>query len=680
MQSNQYFAAMESGQGFLDALNTRVRKWDEWLDSSGVGQRWARVMKVYHGIRPDQGESVINSGRLLKVGKQGELTYLSSNHFRNLVQHQYVLVTSNRPAWKARAANSDHKSQVQAQLGDGVLDYYLRDKQLETNVKSPVESTLLFGEGHTFQVWNPALGEPYVTDPQTGRVVKEGDVDTWNPLPPDVIRDPAARKLALSPWRIVRFHPNKYELAERFPDQAEKILSSRPDVYESSRLRSDPTEQEECDHIPAFWLVHDRTDTLPKGRMTLFVNDAILLDGPLAYKRLPLYTMMPAPIPNMPVGYTPAFDALPIQEAINILGSSILSNQKAFAVQNVWTKPSGNLSVTQLAGGLNLLESEEKPEALQLCQTPAEVFNFRSELIGEMETIMGINAVVRGQPEANLKSGNALALVASQAVQFMSGLQGEYNLLMEALGAGTLRLLRQYAKSKRVANIIGIKNQSYQKEWTGSDLGAVDGVIVEQAPAISKTTAGNVQIADNLMQHGMLKNPQEYLQVVRTGNLDPLVEDDSAQLLLIRRENEALIAGKTVRVIVSEQHAAHAMGHLATLNSPEAKEDPGLADRVLAHVQEHLNAWRSASPEILMLTGQQPPPPMMPPGMPMQGGPGALGTPAPQGQGAPPMQNPQAPAPGMPAMPSLPQGAPEQAQAAYEQMNPQLPPAAAGVA
>lgn len=668
-----YFARLEE-QDYLAALNLKVKKWDEWLEASGVGLRWARVTKVFHGVRPDVGESMVGSGRLLQVGKQGELTYLPSNHLRNLVQHQHVLVTSNRPAWKTRAANSDHSSQVRAQLGDGILDFYLREKSMEVNLKEAVTHTLLWGEGHACQLWNPALGEPYVADPQSGRMVKEGDVDTWNPLPWDVIRDSNARALSRSPWRIVRSYVCKYDLAERFDEARAAILDTKPTNTEGTRFRSDQFEDKEADDVPVYWLLHERTDALPKGRMTLFVEGKILIDGPLAYKGLPLYTMMPSPMPGMPVGYTPTYDALPIQEAINILASSILSNQKAFAVQNIWAKPGSNTTSAQLAGSLNLIECEEEPKALQLCSTPGEVFNFRRELISEMETIMGINATVRGQPEANLKSGNALALVASQAVQFMSGLQGAYNLLMERLGSGTLRLLRQYAKTKRIANIVGIKGQAFSKEFTGADLEALDGVTVEQAPAISKTTAGNIQIADNLLQAQMLTRAEEYLQVVRTGNLDPLIEDDSAALLLVRRENESLLQGKPHMAHVAEHHANHIRGHLSLLSSPEAKADPDLVTRTLEAVQEHLALWREADPALLMLTGQQPPPP--PAGMGMPGAPVPPGGPAPEGQGAAPMQNPEAPAPGMPAMPSLPQGAPEGAQAAYEQMNPQLTPGA----
>ena len=53
-----------------------------------------------------------------------------------------------------------------------------------------------------------------------------------------------------------------------------------------------------------------------------------------------------------------------------------------------------------------------------------------------METLSGVNSVARGNPEASLQSGTALAMVQSQALQFMSGLQQSYIQLIEDVGTG----------------------------------------------------------------------------------------------------------------------------------------------------------------------------------------------------------------------------------------------------
>ena len=112
-----------------------------------------------------------------------------------------------------------------------------------------------------------------------------------------------------------------------------------------------------------------------------------------------------------------------------------------------------------------------KPEAMNFTQTPAEVFRFIEMLKSEMETISGVNSVARGNPEASLKSGTALALVQSMALQFISGLQQQYVQLVEDVGTGLISMLRDFAQVPRIAMIAGKANQSYiAEEFSGDDL------------------------------------------------------------------------------------------------------------------------------------------------------------------------------------------------------------------
>jgi hypothetical protein len=43
-----------------------------------------------------------------------------------------TMTTANRPALETRAINTDYKSQVQTKLGNGLLDYYMREANMES--------------------------------------------------------------------------------------------------------------------------------------------------------------------------------------------------------------------------------------------------------------------------------------------------------------------------------------------------------------------------------------------------------------------------------------------------------------------------------------------------------------------------------------------------------------------
>jgi hypothetical protein len=127
-----------------------------------------------------------------------------------------------------------------------------------------------------------------------------------------------------------------------------------------------------------------------------------------------------------------------------------------------------------------------------------------------METISGVNSVARGDPGNNLHSGAALALVQAQAVQFASSLQQSYVRLVENVGTSLIKILQRYAKEPRIAAIAGKANKANMREFSSEDLTGINRVIVEIANPLSKTTAGRLEIANQLLQMQMIKNPDQY--------------------------------------------------------------------------------------------------------------------------------------------------------------------------
>jgi len=293
-------------------------------------------------------------------------------------------------------------------------------------------------------------------------------------------------------------------------------------------------------------------------------------------------------------------------------------------VQNVWLPENSNIASSQIAGGLNVIQSKQKPEAINLTSTPAEVFKFLEMLERAMETISSVNSVARGDPQASLKSGAALALVQSMALQFTSGLQQSYVQLMEDVGTALIKLLQDYASSPRFVAIVGKNNRSELKQFTGEDISNINRVIVDVGNPLSRTASGRVQMAENLLQYMPDKiNPMQYLNVINTGQLEPLTEEIQDDLNLIRGENEKLMGGEMVYALFTDSHDQHIRGHKNVLSDPELRKDPELVKRVGAHMQEHFGLLETTEPQKLILMGQQPiqpPPPQGPPtGQEMQG-------------------------------------------------------------
>ena len=337
---------------------------------------------------------------------------------------------------------------------------------------------------------------------------------------------------------------------------------------------------------------------------------------PKFYKKVPLYRLCAQNQRGTGFGYTPAYDLLGIQEGVNGLYSTIITNQSTFGVQNIMIPSGSNVSLAELSDGLNLLTYDPKlgkPESLNLTATPAEIFNFLEKMEKTMETIAGVNSVARGNPEASLKSGSALALVQSMALQFISGLQQSYVTLLEDMGTRLINIMKANAKEPRMIEISGKNNKSYMKQFTVGDITDIDRVVVDFGNPVSRTTAGKVDMANTLLQNGMVENPAQYFQVISTGKLEPLIEGKQSEIMLIRSENEAMTEGKPVSAVLTDNHPIHVLEHKAVLSSVESRRDPNIVTAVLNHVQEHINLWKTADPSLLqMLQEPLPPPPVIP--------------------------------------------------------------------
>lgn len=653
MSETQYFAAKPAEQT-ADTLLSRANAWYNQLYSNGYLTKVKDMWMAYHGCYYTGPGS---SHKISFGGEQGELVNLAVNHIRNLAQHMLVMITAQRPTMTARATNSDYKSVVQVKLAEGLLDYYMREKRLEKYLRTATEYAIVFGSGYIKMSWNATSGEIYEISEETGVPVYEGDVEFRNLSPFDVVFDMSKETAYEQDWVMTRTFKNKFDIAAKFPELAEKIkgLQTKSDLF---RYRMDLMGYDDTDDVPVYEFYHKRTESMPDGRYLLFLDtNIVLMDTPMPYRNLPVYRIAPQEILGTPFGYTPMFDLLPIQDSINSLYSTILTNQHAFGIQNIYIPRGAEVSLKSLEGGLNIIEGsgDAKPEALNLTQTPREIFEFVQMLERLMETISGINSVARGNPEASLKSGAALALVQSQALQFMSGLQQQYVQLVEDIGTGLIDMLKDFAAVPRIAMIVGKSNSSYvQREFTGEELNQVNRIIVDMGNALSKTTAGKMQLAEQMMQYGIVKNAEDVISVMETGRLDVMTDETYRELMLIRQENEALAEGEEVRVLGIDKHLQHINHHKAILSDPRLRMDDELTRRVLQHIQEHINELRNFDPALLALIGEQPLGPVggSPPSV--QADPSA---PPPQAAMAP-EQGPMGPPPGpgdLPNMPSMPQ-------------------------
>lgn len=600
-QKDLYFAAREPKEK-ASTLLQKASSFFTVMKSNAYLDKIHKMWRAYHGM---YNTNYGDGHEINFTGEQGELVSLPVNHFRNLAQHMYNMITSNRPVMQARAVNTDYKSLSQTYLADGILDYYMREKNLEDALQKAVELAIVMGSGFVKLEWNSTSGEAYDYDEETKQYNYEGELEFSNLSALDVVVD-GTKESWNHDWMLTRTFQNRYNLMAKYPELADKIRGL-PSKTDSNVFRLALFSNDDTDDIPIYEFYHKKTEAMPDGNYMLFLSDEIvLLDTKLPYRTIPIFRISPSDFLGTPYGYTPMFDIFPIQEGINALYSTILTNQNAFGVQNIFVQRGSDININSLDGAMNIIEANFEPKPLNLTETPTEVFKFLEMLIQSAETISGINSVARGNPEASLHSGNALALVQSMALQYISGLQKGYIKLVEDVGTSLISILKDFANTPKVVALVGKNNRSLLKEFTGEDVSEINRVIVDVGNPLARTTAGRVQMAEQMLQMGIIKQPEQYFQVLNTGRLDAIYEGEMKEILLVKAENEDLSSGINPPVAPTDEHSLHISEHRAVLASPELRKDPALRKAVMDHIQMHLDMLRQVDPDLLMLLKQQP--------------------------------------------------------------------------
>jgi len=606
--SKEYFAAREAKEAANILLN-KGNTFFSMLYSNDYMEKLRRMWMAYHGIYG------ADTHRISFTGEQGELVSLNVNHLRNFGEHIVRMITANRPTMEAKAVNTDGKSLSQTYLANGILEYYMREKGLEEALRRAVEYSVVLGAGYVKLAWNATAGDTYDFDPESGEYNYNGDLEFSNLSPYDVVVD-GSKETWDNQWMLVRTYKNRHDLAAKFPDLADKLRQMDSKQY-SSIFRITMFSNDGTDDVPVYEFFHKKTEAMPEGRYMLFVDpDCVLMDMKMPYANIPVYRIVPAEILGTPYGYSPLFDIYPLQEAINALYGSIMTNNNAFAVQSLFVQKDSEISFASLQGGMNLIEGNVKPEPINFTSSAPETFTFVEALQRQMETLTGINSVARGNPESSLKSGTALAMVQSMAIQFISGLQQSYVKLIESVGTSMVQMIKDFAHTPRLVAIVGKNQKPFLKEFIGDDISNICRVVVDVGNPLAKTTAGRVQMAEQLAQMKLLKNPEQYFQIINTGKLDVAFEGEMNELLLIKKENEKLLDGENLPVHLLDKHRMHILEHKTVIADPDLRFNPELLRVAQDHIQQHLQQLREGDPEILQMIGETPLAQQQPPGAP----------------------------------------------------------------
>lgn len=560
-----------------------------WLESSG--QR-ALIQSCYDAFYNfDQG------GFGIVKARDGSSVKMKVQHLKAIIERIHSLVTQAKLSFDCKSNKSDSAALITSDFAKGILEYYNNAKDMNAVVSDMVETGLMCLDSYVYCPWNFLKGERvrdnFFSGDQDFKVLTRFDVASH-------------RNQRESPYFIVRDLVNKYDLAAQHPKAAETILrasTKNRDEYlvTPTNFRWDEFEE---DLIETFTLLHENTLAMPEGRMTIICGDEVLDDVRLPYRQMPIVHFQPGKIQGSVCGDSPITSLVSIQEGIDALYGAVLSNNLNYARQNVWS-PSP-IQVERLSEGFSNIVSASEPKALQLVASSPETYKLIEALQSQQQLLSGIGNVARSNPEASLKSGTSLALMLSIAVQHVDSTQKAYAAAAGKIASIVISNLQQFAKEPRLVEIGGLSRKSSVKSFTAKDLEGIIRVQCDIGNPLTQNMAGRMELVNNMMQMGVLKDPVKITEFMRTGQTDSLTEDQFRDSVLIRSENEMMMRGELPVVLNTDNHPQHILEHKEIASDPDIRNNPEVMAVLNQHQLMHLEAMKSIDPDLAAILGLQP--------------------------------------------------------------------------
>jgi len=637
-----YWAAKTDPEEIADEIKGRVREYYQGLSKTGLLSLWRSVHAAFYGLSDDGGHE---TSKIIEFGDDGEKLGARSNQMRSLVRYMLTSATADRPALMPKAINATAKALAQVPTARRVIEYYSRHKHQEQHLRGTALRALLYGKGYFWQTWDPTIG---AVDQATGK--RAGDIYSRACSPMEVACD-LDRDTNDHDWFAIRRPRNRYDIAAvaaslnaadpaRAEEIKDEILEGDQDCLEHELSRSvgfglGSRYKERSDTIYEYHFMHRDTPALPGGRYVIIVGSGIVIfDGPLPFPSLPVSEMVPEEFLEAgSIGYASAWDLLGLQRVYDSLLSTCVSNLDAFGHNDVLLPDGVELGVEEIRDGLNVIRYPQgeanKPSMLEKFSIRAEAFQLRDWLKSDMELVTGVNSVARGEPEASLKSGAALALVQAQAIHFQSGLVGSYTFLLEDSGTKLIRILKEFATAPQIASISGSDDPDGLSAFSSKDLDMIDRIEVENVNPVFRTYAGRVDAADKLLERGLLQDASQYFQVMETGRLEPVTDPGRKEDLFVKSVEEALMRAPAVSqrpdpmtgemvqflpdmpVMITDHPVKMIKAAKKVADSPENRRNVGVMQACTVFIQEVLRVWRTAPKDLLNLLGI-PLPPMLP--------------------------------------------------------------------
>lgn len=527
------------------------------------------------------------------------------NHIYDLIEQHVSRVTKYRPAVNAEPATDDHCDLVTAKVTDALLQYvwYLND--IDSIFQQYQRHNRVIGEDFIEPVWDKTKGgvdpdwskeKKKSKDGKVRLIGEDGKQMTNSNGDPLFISGPVrmgdiAYKTTFS-WQLL-FQPKlQYSGAEwaireewvdvddlraEYPKCSEKIGVSSEDGF----ILNTETfiEEDRGNKALVCNLYHKNTTKLGDGFFARATRDCVLESGPLPEEycgQFPWVRVTDIDNPGSMRGYSTLEQGRPIQGLYNNI-TSLMTKYLFLVSHPKWMMPRNACKMEALGNDATIVQYQG-PIAPALVNPPAinpAIFSARAEAKSDLEQIMAVGGVSRGQPPAGVRAFIALQYLDEKDNERQNAAVQKHNSAIRELAVKTIWMIAAHYKDGdgRLEKILGRTHAASLKTFKYDQLTDITDVRVQTGSALPHQRSMRLQTILDLAERFPALMPHErVVSLLDLGQDKKFLNDATAAVTYAESENDTwLESGKLSSPEKWEKHEIHYDIHMRMLNEEEFK-------------------------------------------------------------------------------------------------------------
>ncbi len=548
------------------------------------------------------------------------------NHIAPIVETRLAKLGKVRPTASVRPSGSEKQDLYCSKLSKAIIDNVSSRVGLSDLISKATSWSEICGTAFYKVVWDESLGSELAS--VDGESIKAGDVSVSVCSPFEIFPD-SSGSCEISDCQSI-IHARAFPASQIRDLYCVEIDGTDVDTFsfDMTSVNSGVTgtsnvqkliHHTKHDHVLVIERYEKPNSTNPNGKLTIVCENYLLFDGDLPYmvgesntRGYPFVKQVSSVMLGSFWGVSVVERCVPLQRAYN----AIKNRKHEFMTRlasGVLAVEDGSVDIDNieeegLAPGKILVyrNGSTPPNFMDAGSIPSDFSVEEAKLLNEFITLSGVSELMRdGSAPTNVSSGTALNLLIEQDDTRMSVTAECIRSAVKQISTMIIRLCKQFASCKRVAEIMGDDGSIELFYWNGADITS-DNVVLDTTNELAETPAQRKNNVLELYRNGLLFDEEGKLSNrMRLKILDALgfgmfeIAEDMSSLHIKRAQKENLKI-EDVAPLEIDDHELHIAEHIKFLLSEESLNF-ALEHRKM--IDEHIRAHKQMQKIITNIEG-----------------------------------------------------------------------------